>query len=106
MRAEDRTDCGQFAGVSNLGGRRMSVEIADLLWSQARLAKGLPHRPLRSRPVRRSGCDVIGVGRRAVSDEFRDRLDAASPCVSERLQNEHAGAFPHDEPIPRAIERT
>ena len=52
----------------------------------------------------RSGGDVAGVRRRAVADDFRERLRPSTGCLLQALDDETPGALAHDEAVAIAVE--
>ena len=82
----------------------MRVEVANLTRRNTGLSDRDLHRASRTVAVLGTGCNVMSVRRHAVADEFGERFRAAGKRVAQSLDDQDAGAFAHDEAVPRPVE--
>ena len=47
---------------------------------------------------------MVGIGSRAIADDFGDRLGSPAECVFELFDDEDTGTFTHDEAVAVAVE--
>ncbi len=90
----DRRRCGMGVQMLDIGRRDVGLCQSDI------------HRAPGAVAVLATGCHVERIGRRAVADQFGDRLRAARQGMIQFLEHHDAGAFAHDEAVAVAIERT
>ena len=83
----------------------MGVDVIDLVGSNSSVGERSSHDPHCAIAVGARRGDVIGVAGHPVSDNLRVNGGPSSEGMLQLFQDEHAGAFPHDEAIALAIER-
>src|SRR5579871_4404465 len=91
--------------VTDRSRRAMRVHIADGLGAYFGIANSIAHHA-ESAFVFRSGLrDVIGVGRHAIANDFRNDGSSAPPGMLKLLKNKNACAFADDKAIAPLIPR-
>jgi len=83
----------------------VGVDVVDLAWVDGRVVEGDRRRPGRLPPVGPWLDHVIGIGRRAVAEDFRVGLGPPPEGRLRLLQDEQGRALAHDEPVAPLVER-
>jgi len=105
MVAEDLLDGQRLRFVVELRRRPVGVDVSHVLGPDARVGDGPPHDPDRAASVRRRGRDMERVGGRSVAQDFGIDPRAPGQGAPEILEDDDAGPFAHDEPVPLGVER-
>ena len=103
-RAEHALDRFDLAQVADWRGGRMRIEMTNLARRNPCLGDRDLHGPARTVAVLRTGRDVVRIRGRAVADELGERFCAARQRMAQFLDHQDAGAFAHDEAVPRHVE--
>ena len=105
MVAEDLLDGGGLLAVVRLRRRAVCVDVLDLRRFHAGLVQGHLHRARVALALRRRRRDVIGVCRRAITNDLAVDLRFAGERAFALLEDEHRGAFREDEAVTILVER-
>jgi hypothetical protein len=103
--AEDGLDRCEFAAVSNRRRGGMGIQVLDIAWRDASLLQRQLHRAGSTFAIFGSRCHVVGVGRRAVSDDLGDRSGLSGQGMLQFLDHENSSTLTHDKAIAVAVER-
>ena len=82
----------------------MRIEMANLSRRNPCLGDRNLHGPARAVAILRTGRDVVRIRGRAVADKLGERFCTARQRVAQFLNDQDAGAFAHDEAVPRHVE--
>src|SRR3954451_3585451 len=104
--AEHGFDRFQLGNVSNRRRGGMGVEMLDVTGLETGLPQRALHGAARAVAVFGAGRDVVGIGRRAVADDFGERFGAAADRMLQLFNDENTGTFAHDEAIAVTVEWT
>ncbi len=105
MLAEDLGDRHRLVSVVERRRCSVSIDVIDLLGTDARAREGGPHRALVALAALRRRRHMERIGRGAVADDLGDRCRATRPRMLELLEDEDGRSLGHHEPVAGGVER-
>ncbi len=104
-RAEDLGDRRGFGLVVERRRRPVGVDLLDVGRVDAGVGEREAHAGDGADATRRGGGDVVGVGVARAAEDLADDVRTARLGTRPLLEDEHRGAFAHDEAVAIGVER-
>ncbi|MNQ77606.1 hypothetical protein D3C85_924870 [compost metagenome] len=105
LHTKQRLDRRQLPEIANRRRGCVGIQMLHLLRRNTGLRQGQRHRAASATAVLGTCRQVVSIGARAITNQFRQRLSAPGQGMFQGLNHQQASPFTHDKAVTTTVER-